>query len=191
MKLTADFTTIPRDGEQENGDTAIVRHGDELSLVGVIDALGHGARAAEAAAAAMGWLEVATLENGLRGLIEGLHEALKGTRGAAAMLLLIDQRRGRLEGCGVGNVEVRGQGTRVPAVLTPGILGSSPLARLKVFETPLTGRGRIVIFSDGVSSRLSLDDLGGLAADEACRTLMDRYRRPSDDATVLVTDIEV
>jgi negative regulator of sigma-B (phosphoserine phosphatase) len=187
VKLTVEFSTLPREGEQENGDTVVIRHEGEISLLGVIDALGHGAKAAEAAAAATRYLEAAPLERGLRSLVEGLHEGLRGTRGAAAMLVLIG--RGTLTGCGVGNVEMRGHGTKVPAVLTPGILGSQ-LGKLKVFEAPLSERGRIVIFSDGLSGRLALEDLAGQAAREACRLLMDRYRRPGDDATVLVTDFE-
>jgi negative regulator of sigma-B (phosphoserine phosphatase) len=104
------------------------------------------------------------------------------------MILLLGG--GRVEGCGVGNVEVRGQGARIPAVLTPGILGGGPVPRMKLFDAPLSGRGRIVVFTDGVSARMSLEDVAGLAPREACRALMDRHRRPGDDATVLVTDFE-
>ncbi|MFT3768491.1 MAG: phosphoserine phosphatase [Minicystis sp.] len=187
MKLTVDFATLPREGEQENGDTVVVRHGDGVSLLGVIDALGHGTRAATAAAAASRYLSSAPLDRGLLHVVEGLHENLRGTRGAAAMLLFLGGKR--LEGCGVGNVEVRGQGTRVPAVLTPGILGAQ-LGRLKIFEAALAERGRIIIFSDGISGRMALDDIAGQPPRDACRALMDRYRRPGDDATVLVTDFE-
>ncbi|APR80982.1 Anti-sigma B factor RsbT [Minicystis rosea] len=187
MKLTVEFESIPREGEQENGDTVVVRHGPDLSLIGVLDALGHGTRAAAAAAVASRYLETAPLDRGLLHLVDGLHHSLRGTRGAAAMLLFLG--RGRLEGCGVGNVEVRGHNTRVPAVLSPGILGAQ-LGRLKVFEAQLKGRGRLVLFSDGVSGRLALDDLGGLSPRDACRAIMDRHRRPGDDATVLVTDFE-
>lgn len=187
MKLAVEFLTIPREGESENGDAAMVRRDGDGGLLAVIDALGHGARAAHAAHAAMRFLADAPLDKGLHSLIEGLHEALRGTRGAAAMLLMI--AGGRLEGCGVGNVDARGVGTRVPAVLTPGVLGGQ-LARIKIFEAPLSARGRIVVFTDGISGRLTLDDLGALYAREACRAVMDRYRRPTDDATVLVTDFE-
>lgn len=186
MKITTDFLSVPREGEEANGDTAIVRHGD-ISLLAVVDALGHGTRAAHAATAATRYLEAAPLQRGVRVVIEGLHDSLKGTRGAAAMLVVLGQ--GRLTGCGVGNVELRASGTRVPAVLTPGILGAQ-LPKLKVFEAPLSDRGRLVLFTDGISGRLAIEDVGGLKARDACRALMDRYRRPGDDATVLVTDFE-
>jgi negative regulator of sigma-B (phosphoserine phosphatase) len=187
VKLTTEYVSLPREGEQENGDAVVVRDHAELSLLAVVDALGHGVRAAQAAAAATRYLADAPLDRGLRWVIEGLHEALKHTRGAAAMLVLFG--RGALTGCGVGNVELRGVGVRVPAVLTPGILGAQ-LPRLRLFEAPLTDRGRLVLFTDGISSRFAVESLGGLAAREACRALMDRHRRPGDDATVLVTDFE-
>jgi negative regulator of sigma-B (phosphoserine phosphatase) len=187
VKLAAEFLTLPRDGEAESGDVALVRREEETTLLAVVDALGHGARAATAAGIAAAYLGDAPLERGIVSLVEGLHERLRGTRGAAAMILLV--ARGRLEGCGVGNVEARGVGTRVPTVLTPGVLGAQ-MTRLKVFDAELSARGRIVVFSDGISSRVGLDDVAALGAADACRALMDRYRRPADDATVLVTDFE-
>lgn len=187
MRLTVDYVSMPREGEQENGDAVVVRTTETVSLIAVVDALGHGVRAANAATAATRYLQDATLDRGLRPLVEGLHDSLRGTRGAAAMLILL--MGSRLEGCGVGNVELRGHGTRVPAVLSPGILGAQ-LARLRIFEATLGDRGRLVLFSDGVSGRLALEEVDGLAPGDACRTLMDRYRRPGDDATVLVTDFE-
>jgi len=187
VKVTIDFLTLPREGEELNGDAVVVRHEEEISFFAVVDALGHGPRAAHAAAVATAYLGEVPLARGLRAMVEDLHARLRGTRGAAAMMMVLG--RGRLEGCGVGNVDVRGHNTRIPAVLTPGVIGAQ-LGKLKVFEAQLAPRGRIVMFSDGVSGRLSLDDVGGLVPSEACRVLMERYRRPGDDATVLVTDFE-
>lgn len=187
MKLTVEYLTAPLEGETENGDAALVRFEDQGGLVGVIDALGHGGRAAETAARATGFLAEVDLAGGLRAAMEGLHVVLKGTRGAAAMLLRFSP--GKVEGMSIGNVDARAQGARVPFILTPGVLGSQ-VSRFKVFEAKLSGRGRIAVFSDGISRHLALDDLTNLATRDACRALMDRYRRPGDDATVLVTDFE-
>jgi negative regulator of sigma-B (phosphoserine phosphatase) len=187
VKLTVEYLTFPREGEQENGDAALVRPDDEGGMVAVIDALGHGARAAETAAVATAFLAEVDLAAGLRAVVEGLHVALRGTRGAAAMVLRFSA--GKVEGIGVGNVEARAHAAKVPVVLTPGVLGSQ-VSRLKVFEAKLRGKGRLAVFSDGVSRHLALDDLASLVTRDACRALMDRYRRPGDDATVLVTDFE-
>jgi negative regulator of sigma-B (phosphoserine phosphatase) len=187
VKLTVEYLTFPREGEEANGDAALVRHDDAGGLVAVIDALGHGVRAAQTAAVAMAYLAEVDLDADLRATVEGLHVALRGTRGAAAMVLRFSA--GKVEGIGVGNVEARAHAAKVPVILTPGVLGAQ-VSRLKVFEAKLSGKGRLVMFSDGVSRHLALDDLGSLVPRDACRALMDRYRRPGDDATVLVTDFE-
>jgi negative regulator of sigma-B (phosphoserine phosphatase) len=187
VKVTVEYVTVPREGEKDNGDAALVRRSDDLVLIAVIDALGHGPHAAEAAAAGTRYLEEAPLQVGIRRLVEDLHERLRGTRGAAAMLLLI--RGNKLEGCGVGNVGLRSYRTRIPAMLTPGVLGGS-ITRLRLFEAELDAGNRIILYSDGISSRFDDEGARGAPALVTCRAIMDRYRKPHDDATVLVTDIE-
>jgi len=123
----------------------------------------------------------------VRYITEGLHEALRGTRGAAAMCCLL--KKGRIEGCGIGNVELRSSKDRVPVVLTPGILGVS-LQRVRTFEARVSAGARIYIYSDGVSPRMDLERVARLATEAACAALMRQYRRTHDDATLLVADIE-
>lgn len=188
MTPRTEHRSLPREGELECGDLAIVRADGESTLLAVIDALGHGPHAAAAAALAADHLTSASLEGGLLPLVEGLHAALRGSRGAAAMIVLLAPD-GRLQGCGVGNVELRTVGSRVPAVLTPGVLGAS-INRLRTFEGRVAAGDRLVIFSDGLSSRIDFDRVRGLAPGAACDALMAQYRRTHDDSTVLVTDIE-
>jgi phosphoserine phosphatase RsbX len=185
---TTEHRSLPRHGEHECGDIAVVRASAQLTLLAVIDALGHGPHAAAAAAIAAEHLAETSLDQGLIMLMEGLHAALRGSRGAAGMIVLLEPD-GRLQGCGVGNVELRTVGTRVPAVLTPGILGAS-INRLRTFEGRVAVGDRLVIFSDGISSRMELERLRGLAPGAACDALMTQYRRTHDDSTVLVTDLE-
>ena len=188
MTPRTEHRSVPREGERECGDIAVTREADGTTLVAVVDALGHGPLAAAAARIAADHLLAAPLDRGLVALVEGLHAALKGSRGAAAMIVLLAPD-GRLHGCGVGNVELRSIGARVPAVLTPGILGAS-INRLRTFEARVATGDRLVIFSDGLSSRMELDRLRGLTPGETCDALMTQYRRPHDDSTVLVTDLE-
>jgi len=184
----SDHRSVPRHGETECGDIAVFRVEADVTLLAVIDALGHGPHAASAARIAADHLAEVALDRGILHLVETLHAALRGSRGAAAMLCVFNSD-GLLQGCGVGNVELRSIGSRVPAVLTPGILGAS-MNRLRTFEARLSVGDRLVIFSDGLSSRMDLDRVRGLAPGEACDMLMAEYRRTHDDSTVLVTDIE-
>jgi negative regulator of sigma-B (phosphoserine phosphatase) len=188
VKLAAEYLTVAKEGELENGDAALVRRWDGRTLLAVIDALGHGTQAAAAAAAATSFLDTVTSAHGMREIMDGLHERLRGTRGAAAMVLLCHE--GRVQGCGVGNVEMRVYRGRVPAVLSPGVLGAS-LSRLHLFEGRPSPGARIVLFSDGITARFDDEAAKALPAGDTCRAIMDRHRRAHDDATVLVTDIEV
>lgn len=187
MKVSVAHLVIPKEGEQQSGDAVFVRPIDGGGLFAVIDALGHGERAAEAATVALAVLSEAPTSWGAGVLIEQLHVRLRGTRGAAGMVCVV--RDGRLEGCSVGNVELISLGTRIPWVPSPGILGAS-LRRIRLFEAQLTPGDRLILLSDGVSPRIEPTLFRGTSGPDACRTLMNKYRRAHDDATVLIADIE-
>ena len=104
----------PASGEIESGDRVIVRRaGDEL-LVAVVDALGHGPKAALVATQAQLFLESLPWPSALTSeeVIAGLAQALHMSRGAAAMVSIV--RGAQLDGCGVGNVELRAVNASVP-----------------------------------------------------------------------------
>lgn len=187
MKLTVSHASRPKIGESVNGDAVVVRVGDGRSLLAVVDALGHGAAAAEVARKATEHLESVPLEAEVRTILTSLHEALRGTRGAAAMVCSIS--KGRLDGCGVGNVELRVTGGQVPVVLSPGVLGGT-VRQFRVFQGKLQQRSRMVLFSDGISARFTLESLRKLAPREACDALVTDHGRAHDDATAMIADYE-
>lgn len=187
MKLTFEHRSIPKSGEIENGDAVLVRHHEEGALIAVIDALGHGDTAAAVSRNAVEHLGAVKLDAGVRPILDSLHAHLRSSRGAAAMICSI--RGARLEGCAIGNVEMRSYRTKVPSVLTPGVIGGT-MNRPRFFEADLAPGGRLIIFTDGISSRFDGESVARLPAREACETLLGRHRRAHDDATVLITDIE-
>ena len=177
----------PRAGEVACGDGVLVRDDGSRTLLALVDALGHGPAAAEVTAAALECLSRVAIAAGPIAVLSELHAALRGTRGAAAMVCVLE--RDRLFGCGVGNVDLRTDPTSVPAVLCPGILGGSVRA-FRAFEGAAPAGTRVVLFSDGVSStRLRLEDLRALDAEKACRAIFDRCAYFHDDASVLVADV--
>ncbi|KYF81236.1 phosphoserine phosphatase [Sorangium cellulosum] len=187
MKLAVEYAVLPKDGERVSGDAAYVRAGEDGVVFAVIDALGHGEHAAAAANVALKALADAPSGDDVRALIDRLHVRLRGTRGAAGMVCRF--REGRLQGCGVGNVELMSHGTRVQWLQSPGILGAS-LGKARIFDAQLAPGDRLVLFSDGISPRFDLSLFRGMKAAEACRVLMSRHRRSHDDSTVLIADIE-
>src|SRR5262249_15429330 len=160
---------LPKEGEQVSGDTVVTRETGEATLLAVLDALGHGPHAAVVAERGREVLLSVPLSLGARDLMEGLHHALRGSRGAAAMCCLV--REDRIEGCGVGNVEMRSMVSRVPVVLTPGIVGVRHQT-LRVFECRLVPGARILMFSDGVSPRMDVEPYQELSTQSACTAIM-------------------
>lgn len=187
MSVLVEHLCQPADGESRSGDAVVVRREHDLLLLGVIDALGHGNRAADVADTAAEHLRTAPLPASAGELMESLHAALRGSRGAAATLLLVDGAR--LSGCGVGNVEVRAQGAEVPVFLNPGILGQH-VRRMRVFDAELHPGARLACFSDGFSSSANFDEVRRHAARDACHLLFQRHRKGHDDASLALLDFE-
>src|SRR4051794_34993597 len=79
----------PLPGETESGDQAIVIPTSEGTLVAVVDGLGHGADAAEAARVAISIIEKHAQKfaaDPLVALIKQCHESMRYTRGAVMSL---------------------------------------------------------------------------------------------------------
>lgn len=175
--------STPAVGETENGDLFVCRGPPGEVMLVVVDALGHGPKAAEAARLADAFLQQLPWPSPLSvtTVMEGLHAALHGSRGAAALALLL---RGReIEGCGVGNVDLRCIQASLPVTLTPGILGSR-LSRLRVIRGRVAGGARLFLFSDGISSRSPFAELALSPPREACERALLNHRYPRDDATL-------
>lgn len=187
MRLDVGYTSRPCAGERVSGDAVVVREAAGRTLVGVIDALGHGPSAHDVAAQATRFLATAELA-ALPDLFARLDGALVGSRGIAATLCLFDGAR--LSYGGVGNVELRvpPDSASLPMVLTPGILGR--LRRpVRTFDAPLQPGRRFVLLSDGISSRVSLSDTRALPPERASRDIVAAAGRAHDDATALVADV--
>jgi negative regulator of sigma-B (phosphoserine phosphatase) len=179
--------SLPKAGELVNGDGAFWRSDEHgRLLLALVDGLGHGPEAAKVAKGAIERLGEISLEASVMEIMENLHHHLRGGRGAAATVCLLQD--GKIGACGVGNVELRSAETTIPFVFSPGILGVR-VAKFRVCEAPLRAGTRLVMFSDGISSRLRLDLFRSLSPQEACATIIEKHRKAEDDATVLVADI--
>jgi negative regulator of sigma-B (phosphoserine phosphatase) len=185
VKWCVEHSTAARDGEAENGDAVIVREVGDGILFAVIDALGHGPRAAQVAQAAVEELGKVAVTGNVLTLIEQVHACLRGTRGAAALVCKLTSDR--LDACGIGNVEMRCSLPRMPIVMTPGVLGVHTKVP-RVFGGPVREGTRIIVHTDGISSRFEMSSLRALSPREAASKILLSFRHPHDDATVLVAD---
>ncbi len=178
--------TLPKTGEVANGDAVVLRVENGVAMVAAIDALGHGELAALAAHKAIAFLQAWPLDGDLRDGMQGLHEALRGSRGAAASVCLL--RGVEMLFCGVGNVEVRCYGSKAPILLSPGVLGAR-VQNFRMCRAELSPGTRLVLFTDGISHRAPLETLRQLDPEALCEELIQNHRKTSDDATVIACDL--
>ena len=178
--------TVPKAGEFANGDAVVLRVEGDVAMVAAIDALGHGELAEHAANKAVAFLEAWPLANELRDGMQGLHETLRGTRGAAASICVL--RGPLLLFCGVGNVEVRCFGTKAPILLSPGVLGAR-VQQFRICRATLADGSRLVLYSDGISHRAPFEALHQLDPEGLVEELIKNHRKTSDDATVVACDL--
>ncbi len=139
---------LPMAGQGDCGDGWVVTAD---GLVVVIDGLGHGPDASLAARRAEDVALAASPHDDPRAVIEAMHRALRGTRGAVVMAVRLGERRLRF--AGVGNVAgtVFGIDRSVGLHSTWGVVGGSTIAGAGSFETAWTTGDVLLLHSDGLS----------------------------------------
>lgn len=179
----------PRPGETANGDAYFIRRRSGQTMLAVVDGLGHGHGAQEAANGALEVLS-AWQGEGLEEVFQRTHDRLRSTRGAVMGACVVDTRSGAFYYAGVGNVEVRVFNSPEPIrpISANGTLGAR-LGRLRVWQFPWAEGATVVLASDGLSASWDVNDYPGLLQKSPqlmAGVLMRDYSRTSDDATVLV-----
>lgn len=179
----------PVPGERYNGDAYFVKRYEDKIVFAVIDGLGHGQGAQEAAQVA-----VDCLENFYRRpfaeILQLCHQRLKKTRGAAMSLCHINLKDRVMTHAGIGNVNTRVYSSeKTPAPFSiNGTLGVA-MRTVKVDDYPLPENSTIIMFSDGISGHFSPDNLPcflSLKPQRLAKRIMDNHAKDNDDATIIV-----
>jgi hypothetical protein len=179
-------------GQTESGDRSLVTPTPDGWLVAVVDGLGHGGEAAEAAKAAVRSLERHAHEP-IVTLIRTCHRALAGTRGVVMSVAAFDARAETVTWVGVGNVEgvlLRAQSTttlgRESLLLRGGVVGVH-LPALAAAIVPVTRGDELILATDGVQGDFAVRPLdGGDAPQQLADHILERWGTRTDDALVLV-----
>jgi anti-sigma regulatory factor (Ser/Thr protein kinase) len=185
--LRSGAVCVPKPHEEVSGDAWAVDDRPAGARVLVVDGLGHGPDAHRAARAALA--AAAPDRGGPAETVEACHLALRSTRGAALAVAEIDLAAGRVRFAGVGNVTgaVFGGTRRQNMVSMNGTAGQGA-ARVRAFDYAWEPRATLVMASDGLATRWSLDDYPGLAARDPALIAGVLYRdhtRGRDDVTVV------
>jgi anti-sigma regulatory factor (Ser/Thr protein kinase) len=179
---------LPLRGEEVSGDAwEILPLAGETRFL-VADGVGHGPGAAAASALAVEtFLAHPTLP--LVALLETMHLALKPTRGAVAAVASVQPEAGTVRYAGIGNVAgAVWNGDRTQRLVSmSGTLGHM-VTTLREFSYTWPADGVLVLHSDGLQTRWSLDDYPGLALRDPSLVAGVLYRdftRGRDDVTVV------
>jgi anti-sigma regulatory factor (Ser/Thr protein kinase)/serine/threonine protein phosphatase PrpC len=172
-----------------NGDTFVIKQWGESALVGVIDGVGHGQFAHNAAQAARHYVE-RHYDQPLADIFQGVARTCRATRGVVMGLARFDWGHSKLTFASVGNVEARVFGSSEPMnfIVRRGILGLNA-PRPVVSQHRWARSSVMALYSDGLSTHWRWSDFPHLAeasATLAAQELLRKFAREADDATVVV-----
>lgn len=187
--LEVGVISVPIKGEEVCGDGWGAKTTAESMLVMVVDGLGHGILAGDAAREAERvFAESRTDSPG--SILQDTHDALKKTRGAAMASASLNFERGVVTFAGVGNIGasiVSSDGSRGMASHN-GTLGHQ-LHKVQEFMYPWGASSLLIMHSDGLNTRWDLKPYPGIWGKHPALIAALLYRdfaRERDDVTVLV-----
>ena len=177
-------------GEVISGDHAAFVRSDEALVVGVVDGLGHGEAAREAADRAVATF-LAAPSSPPDDILVRCHAELAGTRGAVMGVARIAESGASRIAC-AGNIAAHVYGP-APAVRVTGpssFLGAPGRPpKLDTHESSLATTDAVLLFTDGLSTRTEIGDEQDFLREHPiviAHQLVKRFARANDDVLVLV-----
>jgi phosphoserine phosphatase RsbX len=179
------------EGEDRSGDLAVFAGYEGGGLVSVIDGLGHGDPAADAAAIAADTIHRYRSAPPAE-LLKRCHDALNKTRGVVMTLAWFDLERRELSWAGVGNVEARlvrgaaAYGARHDSALVLGGVVGYNLPSVRTSTTDLYTGDAVAFATDGIESDYSASLAPGVPAQLLAERILERHAKGTDDALAVV-----
>lgn len=180
----------PLPGQKACGDLHLVKTLENVTLLAVVDGLGHGSEAIIAAQCALEILDRHATDP-LVSLVHRCHEALKRTRGAVMTLASVQVAEGMMTWLGVGNAEgwlfrsgSNASPRSIQILLRSGVVGYQ-LPALRAEALPLSPGDVLLFATDGIrpafTEQLKLTDAPAVIVQ---RALAQNFKG-TDDALVL------
>ena len=188
-EIESGVVCVPMKGESVAGDDWLLHGARGRYVLFVVDGLGHGPDAAEAAAAAKSAV-ARNVERAPAEQMQAAHAALRATRGAAAAVIELKPSTGVGTFCGIGNIGcfVRAEGRTRSLASHNGILGHQ-MRTVQEFSFPFPPRALLYAYSDGMTSRWDPASYAGLESRHPALIAAALYRdhnRGRDDTTLAV-----
>jgi anti-sigma regulatory factor (Ser/Thr protein kinase) len=180
---------LPKVGEPVSGDAWTCQGEADRCLLLVVDGLGHGSAAANAAAAAVRAFHEQQHRSPYA-IIEATHQALRSTRGAALAIAEIDFEQQSVRFAGVGNIAASlASGTEHYNFMSHNGTVGHEVRKIQEFTHPWYANGLLIMHSDGLGTQWKLDRYPGLSHKHPsliAGVLYRDFHRERDDVTVLV-----
>ena len=178
------------EGETICGDDWIVRGFADGWVCAIVDGLGHGFIAAEAATPMIEAIRTAQGRKTPVELIEAAHLAARHTRGAAMAVAVVDTARELLTFAGIGNIAggIVYKERQRHLVSHHGIVGHQ-YRNIAEFTYPWSNEAALVLHSDGIRCQWDLSAYPGLLSRDSsliAGVLFRDFTRERDDATIVV-----
>jgi len=162
MKYSVICEALP--GETKCGDTYFIDRFDKTAIFAVIDGLGHGVNAFEAASKCKNIIDV-NKEKCVKDIILCCHQGLKGTRGVVAAIVKTKKS--------------------VKPISFSGVLGHN-LRKFLSFEFNIYKEDIFTLFSDGISNHFDIEENSEKDVEIIAKEIFTKQRKLNDDATILV-----
>ena len=170
--------------EDECGDTGFIKEFDNKVFLGIIDVLGHGKKAYKITMIFEDFLKKNYNRN-LIEIIKGFHECIKGLRGAAVGLCLLDLKSGELKYAGMGNITARKFGACSQRLVSrSGVIGYE-ISTPKEEIMKLCDGDVFLLYTDGVQEHFELEDYPEILNSDArtiAKQVINKFGKKTDDA---------
>jgi anti-sigma regulatory factor (Ser/Thr protein kinase) len=186
--LATGVVAARKPGEDVTGDGWCIVQGRGRLVVFVVDGLGHGLEAANAARAAVDTVRKHAQRDAPE-IMDFVHAALRPTRGAAAAVALLQPESELCTFCGIGNIagSIRSKGGSRSMVSHNGTLGHQ-VRKIQDFQYPFPKGSLLILHTDGIGSRWDLAAYPGIEMRHPALVAAALYRdhdRGRDDLTVI------
>lgn len=180
----------PKLNELANGDTFVIKNIHEATLIGVIDGVGHGVLANQAANVARQYVE-RHAESPLLDIFRGVERACSSTRGVVMALVVLNWKKSTFQYASVGNIEIKifsQAHDKSRFIVRRGIVGKHAPPPV-VTENEWHSGDMLALHSDGISTHWHWDDFMSylnhpvqMITEEIFNAMQKNY----DDATIVI-----
>jgi anti-sigma regulatory factor (Ser/Thr protein kinase) len=193
QEINISVISRPYPGNKVNGDAYYIKEGNNKVIIALIDGLGHGIGAHEAANTAKKLIEENNYKN-LQELLLSIDKGMKGSRGAVIGMCIINKDTQSFQYGSIGNVELRYiiNNKTQKFIASNGTLGISLNNRFKIQESSYEKGGILVMNTDGISNKWEYNDYKAIPLSNPgflSNMIFRHFARNNDDATVLVAVI--